>query len=87
MLKHRFEKLRAQHEAEAAGTARKALADPRAYDLNALNEPQRKALIRFREAWQEELKACVFLDPACAGIKRSLTCLPTSYPSSLVPSK
>jgi len=65
VLKDRFETLRRQHEAEAAGTARKALADPNAYDLAALNEPQRKALIRFWEAWQEELKRLRILDPAC----------------------
>ena len=39
--------LRQQQEAKATGTARQALADPDAYDLNALNAPQRKALIRF----------------------------------------
>ena len=61
----RFEALRKKHEAEATGTARKALTDPNAYDLNALNEPQRKALIRFWEAWQEELKRLRILDPAC----------------------
>jgi hypothetical protein len=65
VLKQRFEALRRRQEAEAAGTARKALADPNAYDLNALNEPQRKALIRFWEAWQEELKGLRILDPAC----------------------
>jgi hypothetical protein len=65
VLKARFDTLRRQHEAEAAGTARKALADPNAYDLAALNEPQRKALIRFWEAWQEELKRLRILDPAC----------------------
>lgn len=65
VLKARFETLRARHEAEAAGTARKALADPNAYDLPALNEPQRKALIRFWEAWQEELKHIRILDLAC----------------------
>ena len=65
MLKHRFETLRHQHEAEAADTARKALADPNAYDLNALNDPQRKALTRFWEAWQEELKRVRILDLAC----------------------
>jgi len=65
VLKGRFETLRAQHEAEAAGTARKALADPHAYDLAALNEPQRKALIRFWEAWQEDLKRLRILDSAC----------------------
>ena len=56
VLKHRFDTLRRQQESQAAGTARKALADPNAYDLTALNEPQRKALIRFWEAWQEEGK-------------------------------
>jgi hypothetical protein len=65
VLKARFETLRKQHEAEAAGTARKALADPNAYDLAALNDPQRKALIRFWEAWQEELKRVRILDLAC----------------------
>jgi hypothetical protein len=54
VLKTRFDTLRRQHEAEAAGTARKTLADPNAYDLATLNDPQRKALIRFWEAWQEE---------------------------------
>jgi N-6 DNA Methylase len=65
VLKQRFETLRQQHETEAAGTARKALADPNAYDLTALNEPQRKALLRFWEAWQEALKCLRILDPAC----------------------
>ncbi len=65
VLKQRLETLRRQHEAEAAGTARKALADPNAYDLTALNEPQRKTLIRFWEAWQEVLKSLRILDLAC----------------------
>ncbi len=65
VLKVRFEALRQQHETEASGTAVKALADPNAYDLATLNEPQRKALIRFWEAWQEELKRLRILDPAC----------------------
>ena len=65
VLKQRFDTLRRQHEAEAAGTARKTLADPNAYDLVALNDPQRKALIRFWEASQEELKGLGILDPAC----------------------
>jgi hypothetical protein len=37
VLQQRFETLRRQHEAEAAGTARKVVADPRAYDLAGLN--------------------------------------------------
>ena len=65
VLKQRFEALRRQHESETSGTARKALADPNAYDLTALNEPQRKALIRFWEAWQEALKRLRILDLAC----------------------
>jgi hypothetical protein len=50
---------------EAAGTVHKAVADPRAFDLAALNQPQRKALIRFWEAWQEDLKRPRILAPAC----------------------
>ena len=65
VLKERFETLRRAHEADAAGTARKSLADPRAYDPAALNDPQRKALIHFWEAWQEELKRLRILDLAC----------------------
>jgi hypothetical protein len=65
VCKVRFEALRAQHEEKAAGTARKALTDPNGYDLTALNEPQRRALIRFWEAWQDELKSLRVLDPAC----------------------
>ena len=65
VVKVRFDELRRKHEAEAVATARKALADPNAYDLAALNEPQRKALIRFWEAWQEVLKSLRILDPAC----------------------
>jgi SAM-dependent methyltransferase len=65
VLKQRFETLRRQHESETSGTARKALADPNAYDLTALNEPQRKALIRFWEAWQDVLKHLRILDLAC----------------------
>ena len=61
----RFETLRQQHEAEAVATARKALVDPKTYDLAALNEPQRKALIRFWEGWQDALKGLRILDPAC----------------------
>jgi hypothetical protein len=61
----RFEALRRTEEAAATGTAKKALTDPSAYDLAALNEPQRKALIRFWEQWQEQLKALRILDPAC----------------------
>ena len=65
MLAERFEELRVSHAGEAAGTAAKALADPRVYDLESLNRPQRDALIRFWEAWQETLVSIRLLDPAC----------------------
>ena len=65
VLREKFETLRTTEEAAATGTAKKALADPSAYDLAALNEPQRKALIRFWEQWQEVLKSLRILDPAC----------------------
>ena len=41
------------------------LADPRVYDLNALNAPQRAALVRFWDVWQDELATIQLLDPAC----------------------
>ncbi len=65
VLRARFETLRSTEEAAATGTAKKTLTDPNAYDLPALNEPQRKALIRFWEQWQEVLKTLRILDPAC----------------------
>ncbi|HEX7859922.1 MAG TPA: N-6 DNA methylase [Verrucomicrobiae bacterium] len=65
VLQVRFETLRQKHEAAATGTSRKPLADPNAYDLSALNAPQRKTLTRFWEAWQEELMKLRILDPAC----------------------
>lgn len=42
-----------------------ALEDPRTYDPEALNRPQREALVQFWEAWIEELKTVRVLDPAC----------------------
>ncbi len=65
VLKDRFEELRHAHEANAKGTARTTLADPAVYQLDALKEPPRKALVTFWEAWQEELSRVRVLDPAC----------------------
>lgn len=65
VLATRFENLRKSEEAAAAATVRKLLADPNAYDPETLNEPQRKTLIKFWEAWQEVLKNLRILDPAC----------------------
>ncbi len=64
-LAARFEALRLAEEAAATATARKPLADPSAYELTALNDPQRKVLIKFWEAWQDVLKSLRIVDPAC----------------------
>jgi hypothetical protein len=66
VLEDRFEALRQRHAEEAKGTARGLLANPRAFDPGSLNDPQRKALIRFWEAWQdEELCKVRIVDPSC----------------------
>jgi len=65
VLRERLEALRARHHAAASGTARKALEEPAACDLDALNAPQRDALIAFYIAWQEDLARETILDPAC----------------------
>jgi methylase of polypeptide subunit release factors len=65
VLKARFEILRRSEQAAATGTATKALDDPAAYNLAELNDPQRMALIKFWEAWQEVLKSLRILDLAC----------------------
>jgi len=65
VLKDRFERLRQRHAEATKGTARSVLADPNVYDLDTLNAPQRAALVRFWEAWQDELAAVRLLDPSC----------------------
>ena len=65
VLRDRFETLRRDHAEKAKGTARGALADPRAYDLDALKAPQREALLEFWQDWQEALGSIRILDPAC----------------------
>lgn len=66
VLEDRFETLRQRHSREAKGTARAVLENPGAYDSGLLKEPQRKALIRFWEAWQdEELSMIRIVDPSC----------------------
>ncbi len=65
VLKERFERLRQGHEKAARGSARSALANPDVYDLEKLTAPQRAALVRFWEAWQDELKTVRLVDPAC----------------------
>jgi hypothetical protein len=65
VLRDRFEQLRQAHERKAQGAARAALADPRVYVLDKLTKPERAALVRFWEAWQDELASIRLLDPAC----------------------
>ena len=65
VLSARFEALRKRYEQEAKGTVRSVMADPNVYELDKLNNPQRAALIRFWEAWQNELSHVRVLDPAC----------------------
>ncbi len=65
VLHDRFERLRRDHAEKARGTARGVLADPRAYDLDALNAPQRQALLEFWQEWQDALGSIRILDPAC----------------------
>lgn len=61
----RFERHRQKHEQATKGTAKKTLANPTVYDVDALTKPQSYALIRFWESWQDELKSIRILDPAC----------------------
>ena len=65
VLRDRFERLRRDRAEKAKGTARDALADPRAYDLDALKAPQRQALLAFWQDWQLALGSIRILDPAC----------------------
>lgn len=64
-LDDRFKRLRRKLAADVQGAAGRALIDPRIYDLDSLNKPQRSALVRFWEAWQDELSRIRILDPAC----------------------
>jgi hypothetical protein len=65
VLRDRFERLHRVHAKKAKGTARSALADPMAYDLESLKAPQREALLGFWLDWQQELGSIRILDPAC----------------------
>jgi type I restriction-modification system DNA methylase subunit len=65
VLRDRFEQLRQSHQKAAKGAARAALADPAVYELDNLKKPERAALVRFWEAWQDELQDIRLLDPAC----------------------
>ena len=65
VLSERFEALRLRHQEDATGTALRVLGDPRAYDVEELNNPQRKALVEFWEEWIEVLQTLRVVDPAC----------------------
>lgn len=70
ILDERFEGVRqarieAERKKKATGTAGAVLDDPRVYDVEKLNNPQRDALIAFWEAWIEKLKTVRAVDPAC----------------------
>ncbi|MAC52274.1 MAG: type I restriction endonuclease subunit M [Gimesia sp.] len=65
VLADRFERVRQRLANQAKGTAVKSLEDPTVYDLEALNKPQREALIQFWENWQDELASIRILDPSC----------------------
>jgi hypothetical protein len=65
VLRDRFEQLRAREQQSAKGAAKAALADPGVYELDKLTKPARAALVRFWEAWQDELITIRVLDPAC----------------------
>lgn len=68
VVRVRFEALRQQHETEAAGTHPQGVGRSQRLRPGRMNEPQRKALIQFWEAWQEELKSrYAFSIPRAAG--------------------
>ncbi len=64
-LRDRFERLRQRHQHAAKGNAAAALDNPNLYILDKLKKPERAALVRFWEAWQDELASVRILDPAC----------------------
>lgn len=65
VLQERFEQLRRKHFDPARGSAKAALENPSTYETSKLKKPARDALIRFWEAWQDELATIRILDPAC----------------------
>jgi hypothetical protein len=65
VLDERFELLRSKQVKAAKGAAKTALADPRVYELDKLTKTARAGLVKFWEAWQDELTTIRLLDPAC----------------------
>ncbi|HJT79252.1 MAG TPA: N-6 DNA methylase, partial [Gemmataceae bacterium] len=65
VVRERFEALRRRHQQQATPANRPALDDPSAYEAGSLRPAERKALVRFWEAWQDDLAALRVVDPAC----------------------
>jgi hypothetical protein len=65
VLRERFEALRGRHHGEAGAAARRVLEDPSGYDPAALRPAQKAALVRFWDAWHDELARVRVVDPAC----------------------
>lgn len=65
VLRERFEELRRRHEADATGTAKRALADPAVFDPDDLTRPQEAALRGFWGDWLNTLERVRIVDPAC----------------------
>jgi hypothetical protein len=65
VLRERFERLRAEHEADAGRGLKKVFADLAVVDADDLTKPQTKAQVGFWEAWLTELEGVRILDPAC----------------------
>jgi hypothetical protein len=65
VLRERFEHLRSRQQETAKGAAKAALANPGIYKIDELTKPARAALVKFWEAWQDELTTIRVLDPAC----------------------
>ncbi len=64
-IRERFERLRQCHQREAKGAAAAALDNPNVYALDKLKKRERDVLVRFWEAWQDDLAGVRILDPAC----------------------
>ena len=66
VLRERFE--RPEGPARGRGHAdgpQACSTDPATFDPDALNEPQKEALVRFWDGWIDELEAVRVVDPAC----------------------
>jgi len=65
VIRERLEQLRQRMQSSLRGAARTALDDPAVYELDSLAKAPKAALVKFWEAWQDELATLRILDPAC----------------------